>query len=51
MGTLGSRAVSIVQEDFGAGVYFNPYAEVDGMVKYAANFPFQRAFAMDVCCF
>ncbi|KAJ8103069.1 mitochondrial matrix Mmp37-domain-containing protein [Lipomyces tetrasporus] len=32
---LGSRAVSYVQDNIGAGVYFNPYVEINGMtVKY-----------------
>lgn len=32
---LGSGAVSHVQRDLGAGVYFNPYVEVNGiMIKY-----------------
>ncbi|KAJ2162084.1 Mitochondrial translocator assembly and maintenance protein 41 [Coemansia sp. RSA 552] len=35
MGTLGSNAVSFVQDRMGAGVYYNPFVEVDGMViKY-----------------
>lgn len=32
---LGSRAVSFVQENIGAGLYFNPYVEMDGLkIKY-----------------
>ncbi|KAI8072545.1 mitochondrial matrix Mmp37 [Gongronella butleri] len=32
---LGSNAVSFLQDRFGAGVYFNPYVEVNGVViKY-----------------
>ncbi|KAK9369181.1 mitochondrial matrix Mmp37-domain-containing protein [Lipomyces kononenkoae] len=32
---LGSGAVSYVQDNLGAGVYFNPYVEINGMtVKY-----------------
>ncbi|ORX56366.1 Mmp37-domain-containing protein [Hesseltinella vesiculosa] len=32
---LGSNAVSYIEENFGAGVYFNPYVEVNGvMIKY-----------------
>lgn len=32
---LGSGAVSLLQEKVGAGVYFNPYVEVNGMnIKY-----------------
>ena len=29
---LGSGAISWLQDDSGAGVYFNPYIEVDGLV-------------------
>ena len=35
VGTLGSYAVSRVQDSFGAGVYFNPYVTVNGtLIKY-----------------
>ncbi|CAO3566680.1 unnamed protein product [Mortierella alpina] len=35
LGKLGSKAVATMQEGFGAGVYFNPFVEVNGMtVKY-----------------
>ncbi|KIW93808.1 uncharacterized protein Z519_05123 [Cladophialophora bantiana CBS 173.52] len=35
LGSLGSYAVSKVQDSFGAGVYFNPYVTVDGtLIKY-----------------
>ncbi|CAJ0874859.1 4965_t:CDS:2 [Entrophospora sp. SA101] len=35
MGSLGSGAISTLQENFGPGVYFNPYVNVDGMlIKY-----------------
>ncbi|ETN38014.1 uncharacterized protein HMPREF1541_07637 [Cyphellophora europaea CBS 101466] len=35
LGSLGSYAVSKVQDSFGAGVYFNPYITVNGvLVKY-----------------
>ncbi|KAJ1821594.1 Mitochondrial translocator assembly and maintenance protein 41 [Coemansia sp. RSA 2599] len=35
MGTLGSNAVSFVQDRMGAGVYYNPFVEINGiMVKY-----------------
>ena len=35
IGTLGSYAVSQVQDSFGAGVYFNPYINVNGtLIKY-----------------
>lgn len=35
LGSLGSYAVSRVQDKWGAGVYFNPYVQVNGtMVKY-----------------
>ncbi|CAG8677308.1 2929_t:CDS:2 [Cetraspora pellucida] len=35
MGTLGSRAVSILQNDFGAGIYFNPQVKMNGTeIKY-----------------
>ncbi|KAJ1843690.1 Mitochondrial translocator assembly and maintenance protein 41 [Coemansia sp. RSA 2708] len=35
MGTLGAHAVSFVQDRAGAGVYYNPFVEVNGMVvKY-----------------
>jgi len=31
---LGSGAVSNLQEKSGAGVYFNPYVEIDGIVSF-----------------
>ncbi|KAI0594550.1 mitochondrial matrix Mmp37-domain-containing protein [Biscogniauxia sp. FL1348] len=35
LGSLGSAAVSHVQDKWGAGVYFNPYVTVDGiLIKY-----------------
>ncbi|KAJ2849619.1 Mitochondrial translocator assembly and maintenance protein 41, partial [Coemansia erecta] len=35
MGSLGSNAVSFVQERLGAGVYFNPFISINGVVvKY-----------------
>ncbi|KAJ1333052.1 mitochondrial translocator assembly and maintenance protein 41 [Microdochium nivale] len=35
LGSLGSGAVSHVQDKWGAGVYFNPYVTVEGvMIKY-----------------
>ena len=35
LGSLGSYAVSKVQDNFGAGVYFNPYITVNGtLIKY-----------------
>ncbi|CAK7562819.1 MAG: Mitochondrial translocator assembly and maintenance protein 41 [Sporothrix epigloea] len=35
LGSLGSGAVSYVQDNWGAGVYFNPYVVVNGiLVKY-----------------
>ncbi|KAF9934666.1 Mitochondrial translocator assembly and maintenance protein 41 [Linnemannia zychae] len=35
LGKFGSKAVTTTQERFGAGVYFNPYVEVNGMtIKY-----------------
>jgi translocator assembly and maintenance protein 41 len=35
LGSLGSGAVSAVQEKWGAGVYFNPYVTVNGtLIKY-----------------
>jgi len=35
LGSLGSGAVAAVQDKFGAGVYFNPYVTVNGMlIKY-----------------
>ncbi|CAG8523067.1 17022_t:CDS:2 [Dentiscutata heterogama] len=35
MGGLGSRAVTILQDDLGAGIYFNPQIEMNGMeIKY-----------------
>lgn len=37
MGTLGSRAISVLQENVGAGVYFNPYVEIDGMVGWVMS--------------
>ncbi|KAF9741493.1 hypothetical protein PMIN06_007322 [Paraphaeosphaeria minitans] len=36
LGRLGSGVVSQVQDNYGAGVYFNPYITVNGtMIKYA----------------
>lgn len=32
LGALGSGAVSYVQDNMGAGVYFNPYVEINGTV-------------------
>lgn len=32
LGTLGSGAVSYVQDKMGAGVYFNPYVDIKGTV-------------------
>ncbi|KAI9745802.1 MAG: Mitochondrial translocator assembly and maintenance protein 41 [Claussenomyces sp. TS43310] len=35
LGSLGSGAVTAVQENWGAGVYFNPYVTVNGtLIKY-----------------
>ncbi|KAJ2051195.1 Mitochondrial translocator assembly and maintenance protein 41 [Coemansia sp. S16] len=35
MGTLGSNAVAFAQERLGAGVYYNPFVEIDGvLIKY-----------------
>jgi translocator assembly and maintenance protein 41 len=34
---FGSNATALLQENFGAGVYFNPYVEVNGMVSETAN--------------
>ena len=35
LGSLGSSAVSYVQDEWGAGVYFNPYITVNGtLIKY-----------------
>jgi len=35
VGSLGSYAVSTIQDSFGAGVYFNPYVTVNGtLIKY-----------------
>ncbi|CAG8974491.1 hypothetical protein HYALB_00011641 [Hymenoscyphus albidus] len=35
LGSLGSGAVSAVQDNWGAGVYFNPYVTVNGtLIKY-----------------
>lgn len=35
LGKFGSKAVATTQEGFGAGVYFNPFVEVNGMlIKY-----------------
>lgn len=32
---LGSGAISVIQDNFGAGFYFNPYVEIDGLkIKY-----------------
>jgi hypothetical protein len=31
---LGSGAISWLQDKSGAGVYFNPYVEIDGLVGY-----------------
>ncbi|KAH8148755.1 uncharacterized protein LAJ45_07098 [Morchella importuna] len=38
MGTLGSGAISYVQDKMGAGVYFNPYVDINGtLVKYGVT--------------
>ncbi|KAF9316169.1 Mitochondrial translocator assembly and maintenance protein 41 [Podila horticola] len=35
LGKFGSKAVAMTQERFGAGIYFNPFVEVNGMnIKY-----------------
>ncbi|PWW74556.1 Mmp37-domain-containing protein [Tuber magnatum] len=35
LGKMGSAVISHVQDDFGAGVYFNPYVDVGGtLIKY-----------------
>ncbi|KAK3846456.1 MAG: mitochondrial matrix Mmp37 [Linnemannia gamsii] len=35
LGMLGSKAIAMTQERFGAGVYFNPFVEINGMmIKY-----------------
>jgi translocator assembly and maintenance protein 41 len=31
---LGSGAVTMLQEKVGAGIYFNPYVTINGMVSY-----------------
>ena len=31
---LGSGAISWLQDNSGAGVYFNPYVEIEGMVYF-----------------
>lgn len=33
LGRMGSRVVSYIQDDFGAGVYFNPYVDINGTVS------------------
>ena len=33
LGNLGSGVVSIVQDRLGAGMYFNPYVEINGVVR------------------
>jgi translocator assembly and maintenance protein 41 len=33
MRRFGSNATTLLQDKVGAGVYFNPYVEVDGMVR------------------
>jgi translocator assembly and maintenance protein 41 len=33
LGTLGSGVVSYTQDKFGAGMYFNPYVEINGTVR------------------
>jgi translocator assembly and maintenance protein 41 len=38
LGKLGSKAVAMTQERFGAGVYFNPFVEVNGMVNNSLLF-------------
>jgi translocator assembly and maintenance protein 41 len=45
LGRLGSKVVSTVQDRYGAGVYFNPYVEVNGMVRAnrsCAWWPYQQ---------
>lgn len=39
LGKLGSKAVATMQEGFGAGVYFNPFVEVNGMVRRSLSVP------------
>lgn len=33
LGAFGSGAISYVQDNLGAGVYFNPYVEINGTVR------------------
>lgn len=39
LGALGSGAVSYVQDSLGAGVYFNPYVEINGTVCSESSLP------------
>lgn len=34
LGSFGSRAVATTQEKLGAGVYFNPYVDIGGVVSF-----------------
>lgn len=43
LGKFGSKAVAMTQERFGAGIYFNPFVEVNGMVCVDLLF-FQETF-------
>ena len=44
LGKLGSKAVAMTQERFGAGVFFNPFVEVNGMVSACSLFSLSRLF-------
>ena len=41
LGYMGSAVISYVQDNIGAGVYFNPYVEMNGMVRifFLYDFP------------
>lgn len=38
LGSLGSGAVSYVQDNLGAGVYFNPYVDIQGTVRGSPSY-------------
>lgn len=44
LGTLGSGAVTMLQENLGAGVYYNPYVKIDDMVCIK-HFSFSNSFS------
>lgn len=48
MRRFGSNATTLLQDKVGAGVYFNPYVEVDGMVRKTHAYFFNRTRRNDI---